>query len=165
MAMRIFLFFLVVISGSGLAWGQSAPTPPAKDLAPVFKLYRRKPSPGPIPEAIKAQTQLFLQGLTRGKDNVRVAFTQVLTGSRLGERTENIDSFTKKTGEAIDMFGRIVDFEHYDTQQVGRRMTVVTYITWHELYPLQWRFVYYKPADEWKLIDLTFNSNVEDLIE
>jgi hypothetical protein len=146
-------------------FGPQAPNPPASNVNPVFKLNRREPKPTPFPEEIRAQIQLFLQGLTRGPENFRIAFTQLLEGSRLGERKENVGMFTEKTQELVRLFGKVVDFEHFDTQKVGTRMLVLTYVTWHELYPVQWRFVYYRPGSKWKLIDLTFTSNPEDLIQ
>ncbi len=142
-----------------------APAPAAGEVNPIFKFHRRKPDPTALPEGPKTQIQLFFQTLSKGSTHARAALDTLLKGTRLAERTENVSVLSDKVTEAIRVYGKIIDTEHYDTQKVGKRMLVATFLTWHELQPIQWRFTFYQASVDWALIDLRVSDNVEDLIE
>jgi len=159
--MPLAILFFVVCS----LVAQTAPPPPTGQVSPVFKLGKRKPNPSDFPIPVKEQIAFFFQTMMKDRKNIHQAYEHLLRNSRLSERKENVDNFTEKTASVIDLFGDMIDYEHYDTQKVGRRMIVLSYISWHKLYPVQWRMTYYLSDKDWTLIDLIFSTQVEDLIE
>jgi len=147
------------------ASAQTQATPKAGNVAPIFKFHKRKPDPQPLPDTIKIQATNFFQTLKQGGPKVREAYETLLHGSRIGERTENIQILVSKTEAAIQAYGPALEFDHYDTQIVLNRLCAADFLTWHATQPLQWRLVYYRPAEEWVLIDVRVSDVVEDLFE
>lgn len=146
------------------ASAQVAP-PKAGDVAPIFKFHKRKADPQPLPDPIILQAASFFQTLKLGGPKVREAYETLLRGSRIGEVAENINILVTKTEGAIRAYGPALEFDHYDTQRVLGRLCAADFITWHATQPLQWRLVYYRPAEEWILIDVRVSDVVEDLFE
>lgn len=145
--------------------GQTQVTPKAGDVAPIFKFHKRKADPQPLPETIKAQADAFFGTLKEGGPKIREAYETLLRGSRIGERVENIEILVTKTESAVRAYGPAMGFDHHDTQQVLGRLCAADYLTWHATQPLQWRLVYYRPAEDWVLIDVRVSDVVEDLFE
>jgi len=50
--------------------------------------------------------------------------------------------------------GKLNDYEIYDNYSVGSNVIVLTYLTRHDLQPLRWRFIFYRPDKQWGLINM-----------
>ncbi len=160
---------LLCALAAALAWlpfqASAQPTGGEAPGQPIFKFAKRKPDPQPIPESLAKQLTVFFQALMKGPEAVRPAFDTLLKGSRLAERTESVAGLAGRTEEALKVFGNAIDFEHYDTQKAGKRLLNATYLSWHALQPVQWRFVFYAPGADWTLINVQVSDSIEDLFE
>jgi len=159
------LIAMAALGALALPAAAQVPAPRAGDVAPIFKFHKRKPDPQPLPDSIKAQATTFFQTLMQGGPKVREAYETLLRGSRIGEVVENVNILVTKTEGAIQTYGPAIEFDHYDTQRVLGRLYAADFITWHATQPLQWRLVYYRPVEEWVLIDVRVSDIVEDLFE
>ncbi|MGD9895583.1 MAG: hypothetical protein AB7T14_00675 [Candidatus Methylacidiphilaceae bacterium] len=155
--------WLIVAGGAGQAlcgFGQSAPSPEVRDLPPL-RVHGDPNLQGPIPE-IRAPIEKFFKDLLAGE--IQRAFQELLVTSRLSSRHDNISVLMDKTAQAFTYYGKATGFEPYDTRAIGSRLYVVTYLLDLALQPLRWRFVYYRPEEAWKLIDIRVDDALEDLI-
>lgn len=153
---------LAVIGGLGPACvrGQSAPSPQVRDLPPL-RTHGEPNGQAPIPE-IRSLIERFFRDLVAGE--IQKSFQDLLVTSRLSSRHENVSVLMDKTAQAFTYYGKATGFEPYDTRAIGSRLYVVTYLLDLDLQPLRWRFVYYRPEEAWKLIDIRVDDALEDLI-
>ncbi|QSR85880.1 hypothetical protein MacB4_10080 [Methylacidimicrobium sp. B4] len=153
---------LIVLGGLGPvhSWGQAAPSPQVRDLPPL-RTHGEPNAQAPIPE-LRALVERFFKDLIAGE--IQKAFQDLLVTSRLSSRHENVSVLMDKTAQAFTYYGKATGFEPYDTRAVGGRLYVVTYLLDLDLQPLRWRFVYYRPEEAWKLIDIRVDDALEDLI-
>ncbi len=139
----------------------ATPAPKIHDFVP--RPIPREPHTVPPPAEIADSIGAFFKGLEQNE--VRKSYTTFLTGSRLGNREEDVNTFVDRTQQALAIYGKINDFEVYDTRQIGSRILVTTYFTALTVAPIRWRFVYYKPDQKWILINLVFDDSMQDLLE
>ncbi len=123
--------------------GQTA-TPKLHDFVP--RPIPREPRPVLPPAEIATQIDAFFKGLEGNE--VRKSYTAFLAGSRLANRDEDVSTFVDRTQQALAIYGKVNDFEVYDTRQIGSRILVTTYFTALTVAPIRWRFIYYKPRPE-----------------
>ena len=117
-------------------------------------------SPAAVPEAMVGQ---FFQQLIEGR--VDAAYDQLLKGSRIGESAKSVGDIKLKTKEALRVFGSIGGFEKLQTQTLGSRIVRLTCVSQGKELPIRWRFFFYKPAENWKLIDIRIEDVRIDLFE
>ncbi len=70
-----------------------------------------------------------------------------------------------KTREAIEVFGSIVGCDFVESHSVGTRLVRATYISQGTVFPLRWRFYFYKPMDVWRLIDMRVDDKLTGLFD
>jgi hypothetical protein len=147
--------------------GKSTPSEPrAGDVAPLIKLHRRKPDPQPLPQEISEQLSRFFSTIMEGKrEKIESAYGALFKGTRLAVNPSNIPLLTQRTLDAISALGAIFEYEHFDTQNIGSRIIVATYLAWHEFRPLIWRFTYFRLREGWTLADVRTDDDLESLIE
>jgi hypothetical protein len=116
----------------------------------------------PPPEVAAALTKFF-KGLVGSE--VRKSFTELLAGTRLSAREENVQTLIDKTQQGLTLYGKAHDFEVYDTRFIGSRLLVTTYILALDVQPIRWRFIYYKAENTWTLINLRVDDSMEDILE
>ena len=137
--------FLVVVAGGFAPSAVVAQDPMAQPRAVrtsdlVRVMPRRDPKPTqPIPE-IRVRTEKFFNMLKEGKTSQ--AYDELLADERLGQQPQNVQLLLQKTEQALGLYGQLLSFEIYDNYTVGSRINVVTYLTFHPVQPLRWRFVF-----------------------
>jgi hypothetical protein len=100
-----------------------------------------------------------------GKGDIDGAYANLMKGSKIGERPEEVKTLKSKTKEAIDVFGVIHGYDLVDIKPVGERLIRATYLSLgHEL-PLRWRFYFYKAELTWKLIDLRVDDKLTGIFD
>lgn len=150
-----------------LVTAQNAPPPgmgarpiQASDLIRVTP--RREPNgQKPAPE-IQLKIEGFLKKLQGGQ--VKEAYVQLLTGSRIAQQPDKVELLIAKTNQAFGVYGKMIRYEAFDSYEVGSSIVVSTYLTNLPVQPLRWRFVYYKPANEWTIIDVRVDDVLNDLL-
>jgi hypothetical protein len=70
-----------------------------------------------------------------------------------------------KTREAIEVFGTIHGYDLVDSKAIGSRLVRATYVSLGKVFPLRWRFYFYKPDDVWRLIDLRVDDKLTGIFD
>lgn len=100
-----------------------------------------------------------------GKGDIDGAYTNLMKGSKIGERPEEVRTLKAKTKDAIEIFGVVHGYDLVDIKPVGERLMRATYLSLgHEL-PLRWRFYFYKAEADWKLIDLRVDDKLTGIFD
>ncbi|MGB8167879.1 MAG: hypothetical protein WCF18_10340 [Chthoniobacteraceae bacterium] len=134
----------------------TAATLPEKPVTPAVITSTVPPEPAQIVRAFF--------GLL-GKGDIDGAYGNLMKGSKIGERPEEVRTLKSKTKEAIDVFGLIHGYDLVDIKPVGERLMRATYLSLgHEL-PLRWRFYFYKADTDWKLIDLRVDDKLTGIFD
>ena len=144
----------------------SAPSGPQG--SPTYHDYAPRPShvtpnPTPPPAEITAKIDPFFKGLMN--NDVRTSFTNLLAGTKLAGRDDNVNALIDHTDQALALYGKMNDYEVYDTRFVGTRVVVVTYLAALQVQPIRWRFIFYKADKNWTLINLAADDSMEDILE
>ena len=160
----LFIFFLVPLHGQnapdGSAGVQASPAPP-RNIMPLT--LNHKPNPAAPPAELAAPIDKFFKGLKTG--DYAAAYENFLAGTRLGSQKEKMSVFISKTQEAFGIYGKLDDYEVFDNYSVGSNVVVLTYLSRHDLQPLRWRFIFYRPDKTWGLINMGFDDVLLDMLD
>ena len=144
---------------------QAAPGPAAgvmpRNIMPLS--LNHKPNATNPPPEIAAAVDKFFKGLKAG--DYAQSYEGFLNGSRLGSQKEKMSVFVSKTQEAFGIYGSLRDYEIFDNYSVGSNVLVLTYLTRHDIQPLRWRFIYYRPEKNWILINMGFDDVLLDMLD
>ena len=93
------------------------------------------------------------------------AYAVLTKGSKIAEKPEELKQLKLKTHEAIDVFGAISGFDFVESKAIGQRLVRATYISQGRVFPLRWRFYFYKPEDVWRLIDMRVDDKLTGIFD
>ncbi len=146
----------------------TAPEPGGPSASPTYHDFAPRPAhvtpnPTPPPAEITAKIDPFFKGLMN--NDVRTSFTNLLAGTKLAGRDDNVNALIDHTDQALALYGKMNDYEVYDTRFVGTRVVVVTYLAALQVQPIRWRFIFYKADKNWTLINLAADDSMEDILE
>lgn len=139
---------------------QAAPVPP-RDIMP--KSLNHKPNPTNPPAEIAGPIDKFFKTLKGG--DYPTAFETFLSGSRLGLQKQKMSTMVSHTEEAFGIYGKLNDYEIYDNYSIGSNVLVLTYLSRHDIQPLRWRFIYYRPDKTWQLNNMGFDDFLLDMLD
>jgi len=137
-----------------------APAPP-RNIMPLS--INHKPNATNPPADIAGPIDKFFKGLKAG--DYSGAYETFLAGTRLGEQKEKMSVFISKTQEAFGLYGKLNDYEIFDNYSVGSNVLVLTYLSRHDVQPLRWRFIFYRPDKTWGLINMGFDDVLLDMLD
>jgi hypothetical protein len=177
--MKIFFPVLVLILGCCLslraqtpdvapadtAGTTPAPDPDANTSAPhniMAWSTGHKPNPTDPPAEIAVPIEKFFAGLKAG--DYAGAYETFLAGTRLGAQKDKMSAMVSRTEEGFGIYGKMNDYEIYDNYSIGTNVVVLTYLARHDVQPLRWRFIYYRPDKSWHLINLGFDDFLLDML-
>lgn len=140
--------------------GQAAGSPP-RNIMPMS--INHKPNATPPPSEIAGSVDKFFKTLKAG--DYPAAYEGFLAGTRLGAQKEKMSVFISKTQEAFGIYGKLNDYEVFDNYGVGSNVIVLTYLTRHDMQPLRWRFIFYRPDKQWVLINMGFDDVLLDMLD
>ncbi|HEY8964802.1 MAG TPA: hypothetical protein VIM58_00045 [Candidatus Methylacidiphilales bacterium] len=148
--------------------GQAIPAqqPPNVNMQPRSPYsLNRAPNPVPPPPEIAAALDAFFKGLMRA--NVAKSFADLLKDSRLAAQQESVNFYVDKIQQALTLYGKMSDYEVYDTRPIGAHLVATTYISSLAISPLKWRFVFYRSGTDkgWTVIKLSISDSIDDLTE
>ena len=139
---------------------QISPAPP-RNIMPMT--ISHKPNPMAPPAELAAPIDKFFKTLKAG--DYPVAYETFLAGTRLGAQKEKMSAFISKTEEVFGIYGKLNDYEIYDNYNVGSNVMVLTYLSRHDIQPLRWRFIFYRPDKTWGLINMGFDDVLLDMLD
>ena len=93
------------------------------------------------------------------------AYDQLTKGTKIAERADDVKMLKSKTKDAISVFGVMSGFEGIAKKSVGERLISYTYVSLGKEFPLRWRFYFYKPQENWKLIDLRVDDRLSAIFD
>ena len=138
----------------------AAPAPP-RNIMPLS--LNHKPNATNPPAEIAGPIDKFFKGLEAG--DYANSYETFLTGTRLGAQKEKMSVFISKTQEAFGLYGKMNDYEIFDNYSVGSNVLVLTYLSRHDVQPLRWRFIFYRPNKTWGLINMGFDDVLLDMLD
>jgi hypothetical protein len=168
----LFLFLIIALLPAS---GQNAPdtTPPEpagsnpglpappRNIMP--QALNHKANPTNPPAEIAGPIDKFFKGLKTG--DYANSYETFLAGTRLGAQKEKMSVFISKTQEAFGLYGKLNDYEIFDNYSVGSNVLVLTYLSRHDVQPLRWRFIFYRPQKTWGLINMGFDDVLLDMLD
>jgi hypothetical protein len=120
-------------------------------------------SPAGVPDGIAQMVAVFFGSLE--KVEVDQAYSILTKGSKIAEKPEELKQLKAKTQEAIEVFGAIAGYDLVEAKSVGNRLVRATYASHGKVYPLRWRFYFYKPEDSWRLIDMRVDDKLSGMFD
>jgi len=143
------------------------PTPDAGSNPPVPHnimawTTSHKPNPTNPPAEIVLAIDKFFTGLKGG--DYASAYENFLSGTQLGAQKEKMSAMIERTQDGFGIYGPMNDYEIYDNYAIGSNVLVLTYLARHQVQPLRWRFIYYRPDKSWHLINMGFDDFLLDLL-
>ncbi|HSI82151.1 MAG: hypothetical protein ACAI35_00650 [Candidatus Methylacidiphilales bacterium] len=143
---------------------------PAPSAAAVPEPQERKmpglrfnPDMTPPPPEVAESINGFFAELKNGA--AEKAYDVLLANTRIKERRDQVQALVSRTGQAMGLYGRVQNAEMYDNRRLGTRLIVLTYLSYSEIQPLRWRFVYYKPGATWIMINLDCDDKLSSWYE
>ncbi|MDZ4744132.1 MAG: hypothetical protein SGI98_12045 [Verrucomicrobiota bacterium] len=112
------------------------------------------------PEILKSVDHFFT---TLKQDKVTQAFDDILTNTKVKDRTSEVNDMKAKTTTLLLEFGKVQDYELVNVKKIGSRIFVLTFLSYSEAYPLRWNMTFYKPSETWRLIDIRGEVSVRDI--
>jgi hypothetical protein len=126
-------------------------------------LEKPAPVPANVPDGIAQLVAAFFASLEKGE--VDTAYATLTKGSKIAEKPEELKQLKSKTLEAIDVFGAISGYDLVESKSVGSRLVRSTFASHGKVYPLRWRFYFYKPEDVWRLIDMRVDDKLSGMFD
>jgi hypothetical protein len=105
----------------------------------------------------------FFASLKEGK--IDEGYATLTKGSKIAEKPEELRQLKAKTREAIEVFGNINGFDFVESKAIGQRLVRATYVSLGKVFPLRWRFYFYKPEEVWRLIDMRVDDKLPGIFD
>jgi len=184
---RIASIFALVCAATGSLHAQEKPPAPkpekAEEKAKVLIFQPGEKLPNGVTEpsvakgdvtqrAIHANPMLdgpaqivatFFASLKEGK--IDDGYTTLTKGSKIAEKPEELRQLKAKTREAIEVFGNIHGFDFVESRAIGQRLVRATYVSLGKVFPLRWRFYFYKTEEVWRLIDMRVDDKLTGIFD
>ena len=117
----------------------------------------------PPPQEVRKAIASFFRSLK--EDKIDEAYQIVLIHTKIKGREEDVKGLKKQTRDAMTTYGPILGFEIIDQKRVGMSLLQIVCLSWSENFPLRWRFTYYRPVDQWRLLDIFVDDKVGELFD
>lgn len=118
------------------------------------------PAPANMPPELARTLNIFFGQLIKG--NIDIAYTSLTKGTVLEREPATLTSLKSSTSEAQKLFGAFRGYEILSVEEVGIHMLRVSCVSLGELFPLSWKFFYYRPDGEWRLIDIRVGAALNE---
>jgi hypothetical protein len=175
-----YLLVIILSVGISVVHGQDKTAPVKGDKPKVLTFQPDAATPGapvvaqrerglqsttanPMLDGPAQMVATFFGSLREGK--VDEGYGVLTKGSNIAEKPEELKQLKAKTHEAIQVFGSVVGFDFVESRAVGQRLVRATYVSQGTVFPLRWRFYFYKPQDVWRLIDLRVDDKLTGIFD
>jgi hypothetical protein len=106
----------------------------------------------------------FFKLIINGK--YREAFSGLLTGSLIGEKSEQLTNLIDQTKRASELYGEMKSYELVNTEAVSPSLARLRYLSLHTDYPMRWLLTFYKsPEKGWVVINVKFDDVTESFFQ
>ena len=69
----------------------------------------------------------------------------------------------QQTESGLPLYGKVLGYEVVYNEQLSNSLARLVYILKLERHPTIWEFYFYKPGDQWILINVKFNDKLDML--
>ncbi len=175
MKTRLPILLVCALASQAIAHAQDKPKkadapkvlvfPPGTKQPEVMAEAVEKPlsTPAGVPDGIAQMVAVFFGSLQRSE--FEQAYNVLTKGSKIAEKPPELKQLKTKTQEAIEVFGVISGYDLVEAKTVGNRLVRATYASHGTIYPLRWRFYFYKPEDTWRLIDMRVDDKLSGMFD
>ena len=119
--------------------------------------------PNPMLDGPSQMVATFFGALRDGR--IDEGYATLTKGSNIAEKPEELKQLKAKTREAIEVFGAINGFDFVESRAIGQRLVRATYASQGRVFPLRWRFYFYKPEEVWRIIDLRVDDKLTGIFD
>jgi len=167
---RFLTAFLVAGLAAILHAQDKAATPKAPKSSDQPKVLTFQPVPAtgaaandPLSDGPAQIVADFFTALRDGK--IDEGYANLTKDSKIAEKPEELKTLKAKTREAIEVFGNISGYDLVESRAVGHRLVRATYTSLGKVFPLRWRFYFYKPESSWRLIDMRVDDKLTGIFD
>jgi hypothetical protein len=156
----VFLSFLLIISGC-FTQLHAQLQPPDKSNDPGGILPT---STQDMPRETVLRISEFFKLMMQAE--ISTALQQLLKGSRIAEKKDQLKRLTEEVNRAMEMYGTIRGFEKVKSELVGESFLRARYIALHDALPTRWIFTWYKmPQKGWVIVNIKFDDEADLFFE
>ncbi|MEP6672173.1 MAG: hypothetical protein ABJF10_23625 [Chthoniobacter sp.] len=123
----------------------------------------RPAEPNPMADGPSQIVATFFAALREGK--IDDGYATLTKDSKIAEKPEELRQLKAKTREAIEVFGAISGYDFVESRAIGQRLLRATFVSQGRVFPLRWRFYFYKPEHAWRLIDMRVDDKLTGLFD
>ena len=127
----------------------------------------------PILTSLGDRVSLFFESLSLEKSPE--AFQELLAGSALLNREDDLRQLVAQTAQLPTKYGRYRGAEQIGARRVGQDLVLLRYLGKHDQCPVVWTFVFYRPPppagktpaepEAWRIVSIDFHTEWERLWE
>jgi len=102
----------------------------------------------------------FLSGIQKGK--ISESYDELFKGSNiLTAKPQAVTTLKHQTKTGLPLYGKVLGFEKIHNEQLSKSLARLVYVLKVERHPTIWQFYFYKPYDQWVLINVKFNDQYD----
>jgi hypothetical protein len=91
------------------------------------------------------------------------AIDYIFSGMKLTKQVnDDITAIKKNLKMTIDQDGAYYGYELITEKNLGSTLKLMSYMAKYDKQPVRFIFIYYKPADKWKIYTFQFNTNLDE---
>lgn len=119
----------------------------------------------PSTQKITQETDLFMSNLASGDAETAINLISVYLGidaDQFNQRAQKIISDMKRINASA---GKPLAFAKLDEQSIGDHFFQVRYLLKYQQAAIVWEINFYQPESGWRLVDISFNTDIDALFK
>ena len=102
--------------------------------------------------------------LTLIKGDINGAYDEIFVGTGIMEaKPQAVQMLKTQTQSAFQIYGKPFAFETIHNEQLSPSLIRLVYLLKFEQLPVTWEMYFYKPRDDWKLSNITFVDQFQNI--
>lgn len=119
----------------------------------------------PSKSKIDQASELFMSQIQAGEIESAFSIMSAYIGVNMEQFLERGQKAQLDMKQFQSRVGAPLSAAHLSSKSVGEHFYKVTYLLKYEAAALVWQLNYYQPAQGWKLVDISFNADINKLFE
>lgn len=119
----------------------------------------------PSTEKVEQASEFFMAQVLKGDVESAYSLISAYAGIDLEAFLERGKKVANDISKLEMAAGKPLSVAKLKAQSVGEHFYKITYLLKYETAALVWELNYYQPEQGWKLVDVTFNANINALFE
>ncbi len=99
------------------------------------------------------------------KDNMEALSYLFKSNKWMMESKDQIDNLKNKLNETVQLLGEYYGYEHIRSTSIGDNYKLFTYLVKYDRQPLRFSILLYKPNNEWRLQNFSFDDDLDTELE